>query len=109
MLAAHLKSPLVVSEPLQGRDTLELPLYHTPHFPLPLGTWICDKGVIIPALLPQVAGLCFFPQGPALALGVSSPPAHSSTQLHTASVEGAGLGQSQEPKSTGSSNHCEPS
>lgn len=28
-----------------------------------LGALICDKGVIIPAVLPQAAGLCFFPQG----------------------------------------------
>lgn len=100
VLAAHLEPPLVVSEPLQGRDTLGLPLYHTPYFPLPLGTSVCDKGVLIPALLSQPgAGLCFFPQGPTLALGVSSPPAHSSSLC----------GGSRAGPESGSPNHCEPS
>lgn len=108
-----LRAPLTAP---QGKDSLELPSCHAPHFSLPLGTLFCDKGVIRPAVLPPAAGLCFFPQGLTLTLGVSSTPAHRGQLQALWRLQGCpraelcttGVEKCQEPKSTGSPNHCEP-
>lgn len=76
---------------------------------------ICDKGMIIPAVLPQIAGLSFFPQGQLLLWG-SPHPQHKGASSRVcrgcrAALELSFAQQgwaSLEPKSTGSPNHCEP-